>query len=308
MNEKVSIIVPSYKRNAEMVSRAINSLLSQTYQNIEIVLVDDNAGEGLLQYRQQLEKMLENFDKSNIKYIQNSENLGGSLSRNVGIEAATGDYITFLDDDDRYLPKKIENQLNFMLINELEMSFTNLIVCDKNDKVVDFREYVKCKKFDTVSLMKYHLTRQIAGTNTFMYKADTIKKIGGFVKVNMGQEYYLMYNTIKSECKIGYAPLNDTILYREGQECISSGPNKIPGQKNLYKFKKENYNYLNLREKMFVRFRHHVVLAVANMRNKKLFKALWHVFIAGLCSPIDAIQEFFRFFKRRKKYQMEASK
>ena len=128
MDTKVSIIVPSYKRNRELFSRAIESLLAQSYENIEIVVVDDNAKPELLEYRQALYDYIQELNSDKIKYIQNQENLGGALSRNVGIENATGEYITFLDDDDRYLKDKVKNQLDFMLKNDLEMSFTDLSI------------------------------------------------------------------------------------------------------------------------------------------------------------------------------------
>ena len=103
MDTKVSIIVPSYKRNRELFSRAIESLLAQSYENIEIVVVDDNAKLELLEYRQALSDYIQETNSDKIKYIQNQENLGGALSRNVGIEKATGEYINFLDDEDKYL-------------------------------------------------------------------------------------------------------------------------------------------------------------------------------------------------------------
>ena len=132
MYTKVSIIVPSYKRNRELFSRAIESLLAQSYENIEIVVVDDNAKPELLEYRQALYDYIQELNSDKIKYIQNQENLGGALSRNVGIENATGEYITFLDDDDRYLKDKVKNQLDFMLKNDLEMSFTDLSIYNEN--------------------------------------------------------------------------------------------------------------------------------------------------------------------------------
>lgn len=302
---KVSIIVPSYKRKKELFARAIESLLAGTYENIEIVVVDDNAKPEHAEYRQALSNYIAELNSDKVVYIQNETNLGGSGARNEGIRVATGEYITFLDDDDRYLKNKIKNQINFMLENNLDMCFTNLIILNGDDEVVDYREYAKIKQFDNQYLMKYHLTRQIAGTNTFMYKKECLLSIGGFVKVSMGQEYYLMYNTIESGAAIGYLDKNDTILYREGQECISSGPNKISGQLSLYEFKKSNFEKLNLRQRIYVRFRHHVVMAVAYKRNSKMGKCLLEVIIAGLTSPIDALIEFFGFFKKRKSVLLE---
>src|SRR5699024_9428636 len=90
-----------------------------------------------------------------IIYIKNCENLGGALARNVGIEASNGDYITFLDDDDEYLPVKIEKQVEFMESTKCDMSFTNLTVVNENKKVIDYRGYKKISNQDNENLFKY---------------------------------------------------------------------------------------------------------------------------------------------------------
>ena len=199
MEIKVSIIVPSYKRTKEFFSRAIQSLLNQSYENIEIVVVDDNAKQEHMEYRQALSEYISELNSDKIVYVQNKENLGGAVSRNVGIENASGEYITFLDDDDKYLKDKVKHQLEYMIGNDLDMSFTNIIICNEKDKVVDYREHSKIKSLDNDYLLRYHMTRQITATNTFMYTREAILKIGGFIKVSVGQEFYLMTNTIKSD-------------------------------------------------------------------------------------------------------------
>lgn len=301
MDNKVSIIVPSYKRKRDLFARAIESLLAQSYENIEIIIVDDNANVEHAEYREELSNYIKEVNSDKIKYIQNEKNLGGALSRNVGIENATGEYITFLDDDDRYLKNKVKNQLEFMIENNLDMSFTNIVVCNENDKIVDYREHSKIESFDNDSLLRYHMTRQITATNTFMYTKEAIIKIGCFVKVPVGQEFYLMTNTIKRGLKIGYANFNDVILYRQGQECISNGANKIEGENNLYKFKKAHFDMLTFREKNYVRFRHNAVMAVIHIRQKHFLKALGRMILGVLLSPINCIKSLFSFTNNNKK-------
>lgn len=290
MNTKVSIIMPSYKRSQEFFARAIQSLLAQSYQNIEIVVVDDNAKPEHKEYRQALVEYIEELSSDKIVYVQNEENLGGALSRNVGIEHSSGEYITFLDDDDRYLKDKIKNQLEFMKENSLDMSFTNVVICNAEDKVVDYREHSKIKSFDNDYLLRYHMTRQITATNTFMYKKEALLKIGCFVKVPVGQEFYLMTNTIKSGLKIGYANFDDVILYRQGQECISNGANKLSGEKSVYEFKKSHFDKLSFGERNFVRFRHNAVMAVIHIRQKHFLKAMGRMIAGFFASPINCFK------------------
>lgn len=112
MIPKVDVIIPTYKRPV-FLKRAINSVLAQTYSNVDVVIVDDN-NEGD-KYRKETERlMLEYQYDKRVHYIKHSTNLNGAAARNTGIKLSTADYIAFLDDDDFYLPNKIERQVNVM--------------------------------------------------------------------------------------------------------------------------------------------------------------------------------------------------
>ena len=298
-NNLVSIIIPSYKRDKEMVGRAITSLLNQTYKNIQVVLVDDNAREDLQKFRKGLETLVSELQDERILYIQNQENLGGAGARNEGIKKAAGDYITFLDDDDEYLPLKVEKQLEFMQQNGLDVSFGKLQIYNEEDKLIDVREH-NIPTFDKTYLRKYHLTKQITGTPTFMIKKEILEQVGGFDVVPMGQEYYLMQKILQTDCKIGYCPFCYIKAYRTKAEAISTGKNKITGEKALYKYKKSFFSILSFSERQYVRCRHYAVMAVAYKRNKKYFKAIWCLIVATLCSPITAIKEAVGLQKRKK--------
>lgn len=304
MEYKVSVVIPSYKRSAGVLNRAIETVLAQTYENIEVIVIDDNAGETLVEYRRNIEEMMKQYESNpKVVYKQNHENLGGALARNEGIAYATGEYITFLDDDDIYLPNKIKNQLNYMLENRLDMSFTDLRIHNEEDILTDFREYSMIKSFNNKELLRYHLTRHITGTNTFMYKSEFLRKIGGFRQAKVGQEFYLMMRTIEGNGKIGYLKEQDVILYRHTGECISTGVNKIPGEKELYKYKQEYFNQLSKQEQRFIKFRHYVVLAIACKRNKRYIETLKYSLQAIGASPIDTVLEVKKFiikvFKNR---------
>lgn len=108
MQDLVSVIIPSYK-GAGKLKRAINSLSDQTYQNIEIIVVDDNNPDTA--ERIQTERVIDSLQLPNLKYIRHPENMNGSAARNTGIRAAKGKYIAFLDDDDVYLPYRVEKSV-----------------------------------------------------------------------------------------------------------------------------------------------------------------------------------------------------
>lgn len=112
MGKKVSVIITTYKRNS--ISRAIESVLNQTYKFFEIIVVDDNGKDSKIQL--ELEKSLDRYISNNsIIYIKHDINKNGAAARNTGIKHATGQYIAFLDDDDYYLPERLE-----IFVNKLE--------------------------------------------------------------------------------------------------------------------------------------------------------------------------------------------
>ena len=302
MNDiKVSIIVPSYKRTKEMYARAIESLLQQSYENIEIVVVDDNAKPEHIEYRVELASYITELNNDKIKYIQNVENLGGALSRNAGIEVATGEYITFLDDDDRYLIDKVKNQLTFILDRNVDMVFGDIVIHNEKDELIDYRNHSTLKSFEHSYILKYHLTKQIAGTPSFMMKKEVLEDINGFEAVRMGQEYFLMMKIINSGASIAYMSQCDFVAYRTSAEAISTGKNKIYGEKDLYAYKKQFFKHLSLWDKSYVRCRHFAVMAVAYKRNHMYGKMSGALLLSILSNPFIVVSEVFGFLGRKQK-------
>ncbi len=288
----VSVIIPTYKREPEFVLRAIRSVSGQTYKNIEIIVVDDSPTEYSL--RESVKENIINLEDDRIIYIQNPENIGGALSRNVGIERAQGEYITFLDDDDEYLSDKIETQLKFMLENDTDLSFSEMVMYNNNNMIVDIRKH-KIKNFDNEFLLRYHLCHHMTGTPTFMFKGKALRDINGFDDAKVGQEFFLMLKAIEKGLKISYMPECHVKVYKHEGECISSGLNKIVGEKNVYNYKKRYFRRLSLRERMYIRFRYWVVMAVAYARNKMYAKMFLAGVLAVLTSPIDFLNEGFKY-------------
>lgn len=102
MNDLVSVIIGTYERY-DLLQKAINSVLNQTYKNIELIIVDDCSSD---------ERYKSLIDSKEFKFIQLEKNSGlPAVPRNVGIKLSKGKWICFLDDDDYFLPNKIENQV-----------------------------------------------------------------------------------------------------------------------------------------------------------------------------------------------------
>jgi len=113
----VSVIVPTYNR-LDLLARALNSILNQTYQNFEIVIVND-AGEDVEPLLQKLEA------KQRIVYLTHKINKGLAAARNTGIRAASGRYIAYLDDDDIYLPDHLETLCTVLESTDYRVAYTD---------------------------------------------------------------------------------------------------------------------------------------------------------------------------------------
>lgn len=295
---KVSVIVPTYKRSVEILDRALQSLFAQTYENIEIVICDDNAKEGLEEYRKNVLDYVNSLNSDKILYLPNEVNLGSAKNRNHGIESATGSIIAFLDDDDTFRPDKIENQVKYMVDIGLDASFDNQILVNNNREVVDYREHRRIKAFDNKSLMQYHLTRKITGTNTMMATKELLMKIGGFNGSDMGDEFYLMHDIIKSGCKIGYCDHDGVVAYRAEETAgLTLGETRLRDEKKVFDLIKSNYSILTFRQRCYARFRYNVTKLMTYKRAKKYGKMLGAMICAFFSDPISFFVEPLRMKK-----------
>ena len=103
---KVSVILPTYNRE-RVLGRSIQSILDQTFQDFELIVVDDASNDNT-------RDVVNAFCRPNIRYIRHTENLGPGSARNTGINLAQGKYIAFQDSDDQWLPEKLEKQIRYL--------------------------------------------------------------------------------------------------------------------------------------------------------------------------------------------------
>ncbi|MBQ8575655.1 MAG: glycosyltransferase [Clostridia bacterium] len=288
MNQLVSVVIPTHKREVECLATAVNSVLGQTYKNIEIVIVDDSPS--TYEKRAEVKAYVEALEHDKVIYLQNEKNLGGSLTRNRGIDASTGDYIAFLDDDDEYTHDKIEKQLKFMLENDCDMTFSNTVMC-KNGKPVEVRDFKDIPAFDNDSLLHYHLLYHLTGTSTYMFKAEKLREIGGFDNALCGQEFILMLKAIEGGLKIRYMDVNDVLHTISAEGSISFSKNKIQGEKNLYKIKSRFFPQLSKKEIKYINFRYHAIMAIAYKRNSMYGKMVAEGITAVATAPTVFVDE-----------------
>lgn len=103
----VSVLMSVYKTDKQRLARSVNSILNQTYENFEFIIIDDGADNDCKEY-------LSAIEDGRIRLIHNNSNIGLAASLNIGIEAAIGKYIVRMDADDYSLPQRIFEQIKYM--------------------------------------------------------------------------------------------------------------------------------------------------------------------------------------------------
>lgn len=289
---KVSIIVATYRRK-EALKKALQSLITQTYSNFEIIVVDDNAD---VEWNTEIDNIVNSMkisDNVEIIYIQNKNNKGSAETRNIGIMVATGEYVTFLDDDDIYLPDKLRKQVEHMSKEGADFSLTDLWLYDEKDKLIEKRVRDYIKDFSSESLMRYHLMYHMTGTDVMMFKKKYLIDIGLFSLINVGDEFYLMQKAIDGKGIFSYLPGCEVKAYVHSEtDGLSSGDGKIKGENQLYEYKKKYFDRLTQKEQRYIKMRHYAVLAFAELRRKRYFYMIKNLSLSLIFSPTKLINLF----------------
>ena len=126
MKELVSVIMPTYNCG-RFIKESIDSVLAQTYQNWELLIVDDCSTDDT-------KAIVQTYKDERIHYMRNETNQGAALTRNRALREAKGKYIAFLDADDLWLPEKLEKQIAFMQQNKYAFTYHNYIEIDEDSK------------------------------------------------------------------------------------------------------------------------------------------------------------------------------
>ena len=207
MNELVSIIMPSYN-TAKFISETIYSVLTQTYTNWELIIVDDCSTDNTDEVAKPF------LSDERIKYIKNEKNSGAAISRNRALCEAKGKWIAFLDSDDLWLPEKLEKQIEFMEKNDYRFSYTNYIEIDEESKT-NGKRVTGPKKITKYGMYNYCWM----GCLTVMYDAETIGLIQ-IADIKKNNDYAMWLKV----CKKADCYLLDEVLakYRKRSGSISN--------------------------------------------------------------------------------------
>ena len=203
----VSVITPAFN-SGRFVTETINSVLSQTYQNWELIIVDDGSTDETV-------KIVKSFqEKDNrIKLFENESNKGSAFSRNLALRNAKGKWIAFLDSDDVWHPEKLEKQIKFMTENNCHFSYTNYSEIDEDSDETGV--LITGPKIITRNKM---LAYCWPGCLTIMYDAVSVGVIQT-IDIRINEEYALWINVSKkTDCYL----LNENLAkYRRHSDSLS---------------------------------------------------------------------------------------
>lgn len=243
MEEKlISIVITTYKRS-DKVEEAIKSALAQSYKNIEVIVVDDNAK--LPEEREKTKKIVEKYE--NVKYIQNEKNLGGSLSRNAGIDNAKGEFVAFLDDDDKYDKDKVKKQYECYM--EHKDDNVGLIYC------YCYRENIKGEiigsyKNDYEGNRVYEsMLGCLAGTSLWFCPKKVLLDVGKFEDTPCKQDSIMLLKILCNGYNVYRVPEELVYYYEHGGNGISgTKPKNIEGLNNYRNWCRKYYNLVTKKQ------------------------------------------------------------
>ena len=186
----VSIIIPYYKKK-RFISTTINSAISQSYENIEILIVYDDENYDDLKLLEEIKKKDER-----IRIIKNKKKLGAGLSRNKGISSSKGNYIAFLDADDTWEIDKLSKQMSFMTNNNYLVSHTSYQIVDEDRNIIGNR----------VARSFFHLEDLLKscdiGTSTVIIKKDIFSEQIKFPSIKTKEDFVLWLRILERDIKI----------------------------------------------------------------------------------------------------------
>ncbi len=208
--DKITVIIPTYNRSGTIL-RAVESVLQQTYSNLEILVIDDGSTDTT-------EEVVRSIQDDRLEYIKLEKNQGVANARNLGAQMATGEWIAFQDSDDCWHEDKLERQMEYALKHqECNMIYSRYLA-----KLSDGREVLSpAEPLPQVmegAMLNTLLERNVIGAPTMLIKRDAYIKCGGFDVIYESLEDWDFAIRFAKENMIGFVnePLMDVYMLSDG--------------------------------------------------------------------------------------------
>ena len=268
----VSAVITTYKREPSMLSRAIESVISQTYEDLELIVVDDSPA--FFPLRKEVEETVCKYRKNNkgisVQYIAHETNRGACAARNTGIRNAKGDYIAFLDDDDEWLPEKTEKQMAVMRKTNAALVYCGRICKNDNtgNSCTEKVEYNRGKVFKSLLYQNF-----IGSTSFPLINTGVLREVDGFDELMQSAQDYDTWLRIAEDHEIDYVQEPLVVYHTHNGEQITNNPKKrIDG---LERLNQKYEQYINSDAALW--YRRHMIIAPYYAMNgdKDTAKKIW---------------------------------
>mgnify|MGYP004636691771 CR=1 FL=1 len=218
-NQTVSVIIPVYN-SERYIKETIDSVLEQTYKQVEIIVIDDCSSDNSKRILNDLVQI-----HSNVIYHRQEKNQGVAIARNTGLQMAKGRYVAFLDSDDIWKKDKLEKQLSLMQAKHAGFVFSAIEMMDENGN-----ERKKKRKIKTEVDYNYLLKNTVIPTSTVVIDRNIVENFK-MPHMRSGQDYATWLMILRDGI-IAYGVDEALVRYRVGSNSLSS--NKFKSIKQVW--------------------------------------------------------------------------
>ena len=235
LTDKISIIIPTYNRGNALI-KSLNSVLLQTYHNLEVFVIDDCSTDDT-------ESLISKLKDDRIKYVKLKENKGANFARNIGIQMSTGKYISFQDSDDIYHKDKIERQYKNIIKKNSDLDFCEVSLIFNDSFKSKIPDQTQQKKIRRKMILDELCNGNFISTQSILVKNTFIKENLFDINFPRFQDYDLILRIIP-KCKVSYSKKVLVDLYRT-KDSIGNNLTKLNQSFHLLALKKYNINCKN---------------------------------------------------------------
>lgn len=284
----VTAIITTYKRQASIVQRALESVLMQTHSNIEVIVVDDSPCD--FEYREEVRTMIESYCTRNVRYIAHEVNQGACAARNTGIAAANGEYVAFLDDDDEWKPEKTERQLAKFTDDSISLVYCGREVMSDDTGSIS----VPATRFLRGMVFSELIKENFIGSTSFpLIRKSCLETIFGFDVLMQSAQDYDVWLRLAEKYSVDYCEEPLVVYHVHSGERISKNyKSKISG---LQRINEKNNAYL--KEHKEAKWIRTIKIAPEYAGDGKMGKA-FKVWYSAVCiSPNQVAENIMYFFR-----------
>ena len=201
---KLTVLMTTYNETTEHLSRAVDSILDQTFRDFTFLIIVDNPD------NKENISLIEEYSKkdSRIEFYVNEKNMGLPGSLNRGLSYIDSDYVARMDADDVAFTDRLEKELDYISNNDYDLIAANICYIDENGRVIDDNNRKKISETAVNRLIRY---TDCMYHPTWMGKTELFKQLNGYRNISACEDYDFLLRAVFNEKKIGF--LNETVLY-----------------------------------------------------------------------------------------------